>query len=35
LGNQLILPIASQTKGHGRVVCRDRLGGKYYHRPAA
>ena len=37
LGNQLILPVIVQTKGDGRIVSRDRLGGllKYYHRRAA
>jgi transposase InsO family protein len=37
LRNQLILPVAAQMRGGGRVVSRERLGGllKYYHRPAA
>ena len=37
LGNQLIVPVAAQTIGNGRVLSRERLGGvlKYYHRPAA
>ena len=37
LGNQLIVPLAAQTIGDGRILCRERLGGllKYYHRPAA
>jgi transposase InsO family protein len=37
LGNRLILPVVAQTRGHGRIVCRERLGGllKYYHQPAA
>jgi putative transposase len=37
LGNQLILPMVAQTKGDGRIVSRERLGGllKYYHRRAA
>jgi putative transposase len=38
LSNQLILPVVVQTtKGDGRIVSRERLGGllKYYHRRAA
>jgi len=37
LGNQLIVPLAAQAIGEGRILCRERLGGllKYYHRPAA
>ena len=37
LGNQLIVPVAAQIIGDGRVLSRERLGGllKYYHRPAA
>ena len=37
LGNQLIRPVVAQTRGGGRIVSRERLGGllKYYHRPAA
>ena len=37
LGNQLIVPVATQTHRDGRIVSRERLGGllKYYHRPAA
>jgi hypothetical protein len=37
LGNQLIVPVAAQTIGDGRILSRERLGGllKYYHRPAA
>jgi putative transposase len=37
LDNRLILPAVAPTLGHGRVVCRERLGGllKYYHQPAA
>jgi putative transposase len=37
VGNRLILPVVTPTPGHGRIVCRERLGGllKYYHPPAA
>jgi putative transposase len=37
LGNQLIVPVAAQTIGDGRILSRERLGGllQYYHRPAA
>jgi transposase InsO family protein len=37
LSNRLILPLAAQTKGDGRIASRERLGGllKYYHRSAA
>jgi transposase InsO family protein len=37
LGNRLIVPDVAAAQGHGRIVCRERLGGllKYYHRPAA
>ena len=37
VGNRLIAPVATETSGHDRVACRERLGGllKYYHRPAA
>jgi transposase InsO family protein len=37
LDNQLILPVVVQTKGDGRIVSRDRLGGllKYDHRRVA
>jgi putative transposase len=37
LDNRLIFPVVAPTPGHGRIVCRERLGGllKYYHRPAA
>jgi putative transposase len=37
LGNQLIMPVATQTHRDGRIRSRERLGGllKYYHRPAA
>jgi transposase InsO family protein len=36
LGNQLILPVAAQMRGGGRIVSREPLGGllKYYHGPA-
>jgi putative transposase len=37
LGNQLILPLVVQTRGDGRIVFHERLGGllKYDHRRAA
>jgi putative transposase len=37
LGNRLIVPDVAATQSHGRIMCRERLGGllKYYHRPAA
>jgi putative transposase len=37
LGNRLIVPDVAATQGHGRIVCRERLGGllKYYHQSAA
>jgi transposase InsO family protein len=37
VGNRLIVPDVAATPGHGRLMCRDRLGGllKYYHQPAA
>ena len=37
LGNQLIVPLATQTIDDHRILSRERLGGllKYYHRPAA
>ena len=37
LANQLIVPLATQTRRDGRVLSCERLGGllKYYHRPAA
>jgi putative transposase len=37
LANQLILPVVGQTRGGGRIVSRERIGGllKYYHGPAA
>jgi len=36
LGNRLIVPDVAATQSHGRLMCRERLGGllKYYHRPA-
>jgi transposase InsO family protein len=37
LGNRLIVPDVAATPSHGRIVCRERLGGllTYYHRRAA
>jgi hypothetical protein len=37
MSNRLILPVAGQANGDGRILSRERLGGllKYYHRAAA